>query len=353
MKKQVIRWIGMAAAVLVLLGGCTAWPDGAGYSVTPHLDDNSQRENQAVVISSYDELRRELEDLVGVGSTKKVIYYQNLDNEAVQRFLNRAVHYIKTEYPLGAYAVDDISYEVGSSSGKPAVALEITYHHNRSEILRIKKANSMEAAQSGIIAALENCDATVVLLVDNYESADLTQFVQDYMDQNPDTCMEMPQVSVAMFPEEGSRRVIEMQFSYQTSRETLRAMQDTVQTVFNSAKLYVSGDAGIWQKYGQLYSFLMERYDYKLESSITPAYSLLHHGVGDCKAFATVYACMCERSGLDCRVVSGSRDGEAWYWNVICQDGEFYYLDLLNSGKGFVARSADEMNGYVWDYSAY
>ena len=44
----------------------------------------------------------------------------------------------------------------------------------------------------------------------------------------------------------------------------------------------------------------MERYDYRIETSITPAYSLLRHGVGDSRAFAVVYAAMCQQAGLEC-----------------------------------------------------
>ena len=99
----------------------------------------------------------------------------------------------------------------------------------------------------------------------------------------------------------------------------------------------------------------MERYSYKVETSITPAYSLLCHGVGDCRAFANVYAAMCRKAGLECTVISGTRDAEAWFWNMIEIDGEYYYVDLLRCSQlgGFILRKDAEMKGYVWDYSAH
>ena len=97
----------------------------------------------------------------------------------------------------------------------------------------------------------------------------------------------------------------------------------------------------------------MERFDYTLETSITPAYSLLGHGVGDSKAFATVYAAMCRRADLECLVITGTRDGEPWTWNMVCDDGTYYHLDLLSSHRGFQELTDNEMEGYVWDYSAY
>ena len=132
-------------------------------------------------------------------------------------------------------------------------------------------------------------------------------------------------------------------------------MQTQVRKVFDSAVLYVSGDGEDREKYAQLYSFLMERYDYKIETSITPSYSLLRHGVGDCKTFAVVYAAMCRLSGLECLVVSGTRAGEAWYWNIVRDGQRYFHVDLLRSAQvgKFVELTDGQMEGYVWDYSRF
>ena len=166
--------------------------------------------------------------------------------------------------------------------------------------------------------------------------------------------MEVPQVTQALYGT-GESRVVELIFSYQTSRDSLRRMQAQVKPVFESAVLYVSGDGDDYQKFSQLYAFLMERFDYKQETSITPAYSLLRHGTGDSRAFAQVYAAMCRDAGLTCLTVTGTRDGEPWTWNIV-RDGEgFYHVDLLRCSEGGRYRECtdEEMEGYVWDYSEY
>ena len=95
----------------------------------------------------------------------------------------------------------------------------------------------------------------------------------------------------------------------------------------------------------------MVRFDYKLDPSITPAYSLLRYGVGDSRAFATVYAAMCRRVGLECQVVAGTKAGEPWFWNIVCDDGLHFHVDLLRGNyRGMLD---GEMGGYVWDYSGY
>lgn len=338
-----------------LLCGCQFWMDGEHFSVKPHTENYAPQDPGVLSAYSYTSLRNVLESLVEDAASEAVINLSGFNMDQMDTFMNRAINQIKRSHPVAAYALNEITYEIGTNAGKPAVALQFTYHHSRSEILRIKKASDMNEAKIIIMDALDEYDSGVVLEIDTFQDMDFTQMVQDYVDEYPQLCMEMPQVTATIYPDVGVSRVIELEFTYQTSRDVLRQMQDEVARVFSSARLYVSSGAEPWEEYTQLYSFLMERFDYVVETSITPPYSLLRYGVGDSEAFATVYAAMCRQTGLDCRVVSGTRAGEAWYWNVLVMEDGYYYLDLLQSSKsgGFQPKRAGEMNGYVWDYSVF
>lgn len=342
-------------ALVLCLSGCFRWMDGYYYTVTPYQEQTPQGDQQMLSAGSYAELLETLVDMVEIGRENALISVSQMEKDHVVRYMERAMTYVKGTHPIGAYAVDEITYELGTSSGHSALAVDIQYIHNMTDIRRISRCNGMEEAESCIIKALNNCEAGVVLLVEGYRETDLTQLVQDYADHNPDYVMELPEVTVNIYPEQGLDRVVELKFSYQTSREALRDMQSRVLPLFAAAKLYVTGETGEGEKYAQLYAFLMERTTYDIQTSITPAYSLLHHSVGDSKAFAVVYASMCRRAELECMVVSGTMDGEARFWNIICQDGVYYHLDLLRSNEGgrFAPLSDAEMQGYVWDYSAY
>jgi hypothetical protein len=255
--------------------------------------------------------------------------------------------------PLGAYAVEAVDWELGNSGGKPAIALEITYRRSLTEIRGIHRVSDMDAAARTIEEALSDHAASLVLEVAVYEDADIHQLVSDYVQRYPQYVMETPEVTVGVYPESGQTRIVELKFTYQNSRESLRQMQAQVRTVFEAASLYVSGDASEHQKLSQLYGFLTERFDYKMDTSITPSYSLLCHGVGDSRAFAEVYAAMCRQAELECLIVTGTRDGAPWTWNMV-RDGErYYHVDLLRQSGSFREFSDMEMGGYVWDYSAY
>ncbi len=352
MRKKLIAAI---LALCCILSGCDFWMGGSYSSVKAHQGSDIQQPQQTQDITDYPSLRDAMEKLVVNGISSGVVYAGNLSQQDLQGFMRMAETYFTQAHPVGCYAVEGISYEIGGNAGRQAIALNISYNRSRSEILRLKQMENMDQACQNIAKALDSCATSAVMIVTEYVDQDLIQWVQNYVDENPQNCMEQPQVTVTTYPEIGTNRVLEVTFTYQTSRDTLRSMQSAVKPIFSSADLYIREDAEPWEKYFQLYGFLMERYHYTIQTSITPSYSLLHHGVGDSKAFAVVYSAMCRQAGLDCSVVGGTKDAEPWWWNAILYEGEYYYVDLLRCAREgeLDLRTFQEMVGYVWDYSAY
>ena len=347
------RILFLLLSLSLLLTGC-GWMDGSYVHVTPHREQNSSIQSEVVSAADYIQLYGVLEEMIASGTENGIINVSEYDQEIVGNSMDIAVRHAKKIYPIGAYAVEEIQYEFGYNSGRPAIAVTIEYRHSRIEIQKIQTVQNMEAAGDAVAQALEDCDSGVVLQVQEYKETDFSQLVQDYARTHPELVMEIPQVTAAVYGGD-SGRVVELTFTYQTSRDSLRSMKAQVQPVFESAALYVSGEGADTQKYAQLYAFLMERFDYTLETSITPAYSLLRHGVGDSRAFATVYAAMCRMAELECLTVTGTRSGEPWTWNIVEDNGHYFHVDLLrcNEVGSFREFTDGEMTGYVWDYSAY
>ena len=343
--------------ILVLclcLSGCS-WMGGSYVSVEPHLEHNVQTVTDGITAANYVQLVTVLEDIIQSGTESATIHVPQYNQALVAGNMEKAVRYVMNAYPIGAYAVESIKYEIGTKGGRPAIAVQIGYLHSRVELRSIRYVNGMTEAEAVIEEALRNCGPGVVMMVENFKDTDFAQMVTDYAETYPQSVMEIPQVTAGIYPETGLNRVVELTFTYQTSRETLRQMQSQVAPVFDAAALYVSGEGADAQKYAQLYAFLIERFDYEITTSITPTYSLLRHGVGDNRAFALVYAAMCRVAGLECMTVTGTRDGEPWCWNIVLDNDRYFHVDLLrcNDLGGFREFTDAEMNGYVWDYSAY
>lgn len=344
------RWIALVL-MCALLSGCVRVFDGHYTSVKPHTEQNASGVTQKVSAENYTQLYAVLTAFVESGQAEGVINVDQYDPDRVRSDMSRAVSEIRRRNPIAAYAVEQIDFEFGKSGGQTALAVNIEFTHSRAEILKIKQVRGMDNAMKLVRTALNQCEPALVMLIREYEELDFIQAVESYALEYPQVVMEQPYVTVNTFPQTGVNRVVELRFTYQTSRDALRNMQAQVEPVFESAMLYVRGDAAEKEKYSQLYSFLMERYDYQITGSITPAYSLLRYGVGDSRAFASVYAAMCRQVGLECMVVSGTRNAESWCWNIICDEGIYYHVNLLDGS--FRERTDAQMTGFVWDYSTY
>ena len=353
--KRYIAITALLGILVCLFSGCGFWMDGERISVEPYQQSGDVATKEVTAVTNYMQLRNAVVEFVEKGAERGVISAADFIIPSVHFYVDMAIRYVKNTHPVGAYALKDVTYEIGTNAGETAIALKFRYRIDRSAILHIDQADNMQTAFSVIGDALSDCEPYVVIRVPAYEETDLVQWVRDYAALHPDVVMEVPDTEAAVYPQQGSDRIIELAFTYQSSRESLLNMQNVVEPVFTAAELYVKNAVQAQEKYAQLYSFLMERSEYKLVTSITPAYSLLNHGVGDCKAFANVYAAMCRKAGLECYAIFGTRDGEPWTWNLIKFNGSYYHLDLLRSAENgeFTPVPAPELTGYVWDYSAY
>ncbi len=337
-----------------LLSGCSGFLDSSYVFVETHPLDTDHQE-QIISVSDYSSLLSILRKMVEEGTESGIISVVRYNPDRVATDMASAVEYVLHRDPIGSYAVEDIQYDLGTSAGQSAVSIEITYLHSRSELQKIHRPKNWEQAEKVITEALNNCEAGVVLYLQDYQEVDFAQWVAAYATARPDRVIESPTVTANIYPDFGSTRVVELKFAYQNTRDSLRAMQKSVMERFGAAIIYASGEAEQQDQYFRLYSFLMGSPQIQVETSLTPAYSLLQHGVGDSRAFATVYAAMSVRSGLECYVVTGTRAGEPWYWNIICCNGVYYHLDLLSCHEAddFDLLLDQKMSGYVWDYSAY
>lgn len=345
----------LLAASCLMMSGCGTWMQGSYVSITPYMGQTGSNEQDSAWISNKEQLLDAVRHMINRGITDDVFFIRDYAESDLSTDMILARYAIMSSDPIGAYAVQDIVFEVGVNAGRSLLVVRVDYSRQKSEILQLKRLKDMESSRNEIADALNQMDPELVFYVENYDEVDFVQVVEDYAKANPDLVMELPQVSATVYPTSGDQRVVELDFTYQNSRDELRKMQSQVKQIFESAKLYISGDESTYQALSHLYVFLMERNNYRIGTSITPAYSLLRYGVGDSKAFSMVFAAMCSKTGLECMTVSGTRNGEPWFWNIVKDGDRYCHVDILRCAEQgtFRERADAEMYGYVWDYSAY
>ncbi len=347
MKKIVL----LAMTLIWLLAGCDGLMDGSYISVRPHPTESQVQPNMGIAVQDRHTLYAALVELVHSNAETGRLSVSAYDSEKLPEDLDAAVQRVMQTDAVAAYAVESIICETGART----VSVSITYRQGRSELQRIQHVSGMDQAKTRIQEALDRCDASLVIQVENYEETDFALWVHEYAQENPHKVIEQPQVTANAYPQSGKERVVELVFTYQNNRDSLRQMQEYVAPLFQASRLNVIGEDTESVRFELMYSFLAERNTITQRTSITPAYSLLRYGVGDSRAFAQVFAAMCRNAQLECLVVTGTWEGQPYFWNIICQDGKYYHVDLMRNIKIQTLRryTDEEMTGYVWDYMDY
>ena len=348
--KRRIAVLLLCAVLLCVFSGCSLG-NSEYISVEPHKQQGSTADKTVLDVTNSTELYNAVIDLVESGAQKGILSVPSFGGGSLHFFVEQAIKQAKQEDPLCAYAVESITYEIGTRAGEEAVALTIKYRYELSHILRIESVDEMADALVLMEKEMKKCSGAAVVRVASYDQTDVEKLLLEYATNNPNIVIEVPQIQVNTYPQSGRERIVEVRFTYQTELNELRRMQDAVEPVFTASELYVRSASQVREKYAQMYAFLMERSEYTYGPSDTPAYSLLCDSYGDCEAFAAVYAAMCRNAGLECYVVKGTRDGEPWAWNLINFRGSYYHLDLLRCMEedGFSPKTKSAMEGYIWD----
>ena len=343
--------ISFVILLMILFFGCSAWMDGYYASAKPHKEQNYLPDQTIMIPKDYEDVVEILENTVRSGQKKVAISIEKID-EDWQMYMDDAAEYICDVYPMGTYAVSKISYAFIGETDEELLSVDISYSRSIADIDAVKNAQTEEEVAQILRDSLRGFHMSVAICVADYKTLDFDQIIRDYAVQYPQYVIEIPQVSAVMYPRNGKDRIVELFFNYENSRAALLQMKEEIRPIFEASEI-VSGEGADMDKFARLYSFLMNYHSYTLQTAITPAYSLLHHGVGDSNAFAMVYAAMCRQAGLVCDVVSGTRDGKAWCWNVVQIEGETFYVDLLRCQEegGFAYKTAQEMTGYRWNPS--
>ena len=350
-----MKRLGIICLILcLLLSGCSTWLDGSYHSIIPHEEAQNNAGNDSVPVSSYAALYRTMTGMVHNGTTSGVISVKNYNQLVVARDMRNVVEQVRKNDPIAAYAVEKVDFELGTNAGQPAIAVRISYYHDRAELQKIQHLENMAAVQAAIGKALDGCDSGIVLYVESYQDLDCIQWVEDYSSFRVEQVMEMPQVAVNIYPETGKSRLLELKFTYQNSRESLRSMQEQVNGVIAAVVENARKQETELGKYRTVFAAMPKKLTSQ-DTSITPAYSLLVHGVGDSKALASVYSAVCAQLELNCITVTGTYQGQPRSWNILQIDGAYFHVDLLRSlEEGRLRTMIDgQMAGYVWDYSTY
>ena len=341
---------------VLLLTGCSHFVVQEYETVSPHAEQRTAEvDEDALTAQNYLSLKNAILSFVENGVEKGVIRTQDYSGE-VEEDLSAAAYEVSKLDPLGAYAVDYMTHDCARFVSYYEIHISITFRRSADQIRSIRRVSSNAALPELVNAALAAYDPSLTVRLSYYDGQDLEALVRDYYAFNPGKAMELPDVTVNIYPESGYVRIVELLFSYSESAESLLQKQELVASNVRAAGEYVRYRNTEEGKLQLLYTYLQERFRYTPGLSSTPVYSFLCEGVAGDEGCAKSFQLVCEQIGLECRTVAGNRSGEPYSWNIVNVDGRYRHVDLfraLAAEAGALPFYSDgELDDYYWDREA-
>lgn len=354
MKKTMIL---AALTLCMLLTGCSRLVEKEYLSVTPHVEQYSVEENDdALTAENYLSLKNAILSFVQNGVERGVIRIYDYSGN-VEDDLAAATYDVSKNDPLGAYAVDYMTHDCQQIVSYYEAHINITFRRTVAQIDDIQRVGSNNSLPDQIYAALAAYDDVLTMRVAYYNEPDIQNLVRQYYKQHPLTQMQLPELTVNVYPDTGYVRIVEVLFSYDQTPQSLKDKQEAVATSVRASKEYVRYRETQTEKLQLLFTYLMERFQYEFSSTTTPVYSFLCEGVADSESCAKSLQIICDQIGVECFTVEGFRGGEPYTWNIVNVDGVYCHTDLLRSmqaaGDQLTLYKDAAMNDYSWDAAQY
>ena len=357
MKKECVA---LLLAGAVLLSGC-ANLFAAEYSYTePYSNNIGRSDGDATEISNYNMLKSALVDLINRHDERGVFRFSRY-NGSVADDLAAACLEVRTANPLGAYAVENLSYDTSRIVAYYTAEIEVTYKKSAEEIRHIVGVSGVPELENRLretVTAFED-EAVLRVYSAQVDERSIAALVEGFHLSDPAAVVTEPEVEIDSYPSEGINRIYDVRLRYGVSAAQARLMSGQL-----SARVRELADemeeeslpALALECAECLYGLLTE----SAGSFGDTAYgAILLHGADD-KGVALAYKALCDALGIECIVVRGNigdMGAEEHYWNILGLEGAYYHADVSAFGgdrsAAFLLDDAGLWGVYLWDAAAY
>ena len=352
----------LAGLALLTLSGCRSVFEREYYYETPYSGDIGMPSDQATEIRNYNMLKTALTNMI-TNHTEKGEFRFVSYNGSLNEDLAAACFEIKSDHPLGAYAVETLSYDTSYVVSYYMANIYITYKRTARELQSIVYTSTTEDFDESVFTSVDEYEPSLVIrcFSPGIDETYIRRLVQRHYYDDPTLLITQPQVEVTSYPADGTNCIYELRFRYGVSRqrgtvmsaaltdrlkETAAAMTETGQPKLAlESALYLSENCAE----GSAYSIYADT-----------AYGAVVQGDADSKGLALAYRALCAVLGIDCTVVEGGSGGinaQSHYWNIICLDGDYYHVDVsamaADPAQAFLLNDETLWGRLIWETADY
>lgn len=341
----------LALCGALLLSGCSSLLDRPYVMVEPHTERPAlSGDSSTIQVNTYSELVSAVLFLVSQGTEEGMIQLIDYRGE-VEEDLNRACVEVAKDDPLGAYAVDFIKNSFTRVLTTYEATISITYRRTKEQVRSLVNVTSTSAIRKEVTEALAGYQPELVLRVGYFTGseesvADLVR--QAYYDA-PATAMGLPECTVALYPEAGTQRIVEIVLTYPEEVEVMEErsaqLQQEVDTLLTPLRAQQSGDV---ERLAQLFSLVSKETRYDPDGGSTAWDAILGDGANS-EGMALAFQLLAGGLGVESTLVEGTLEGQPHFWNRLSDDGGAHYVDLTRNRTGTTWSAEDLLSlGYLW-----
>lgn len=355
MKKQAVVCTLLSGSLL--LSGCSSMLEREYSAVSPHSATPVVESDQLTIrVESYQDLVNALLYFITQGRETGVIRLYNYPYD-VMKDMDAACQEVAKEDPLGAYAVENIFFDVTPIVSCYEANIQISYRRTQQQVDSIMVAAGSTTIREKLRNALDQFQDELVLRINYFDENEeyiRTLLWQAYL-SSPGTALDFPQVTVNLYPEDSRQCIVEILLDYSLEYTTLTRRQTQLEQEAQNAAAHLQGffgNAAILEAR----QMILDSTVYRPSGGATAYHALIDHQANSL-GLALAMSLLCQQIDTPCLIVEGAYNGAPHYWNVISTDSGYLHLDLTHaeeedSPSPFHSDEYMAEQGYLWDRSS-
>lgn len=352
-KRPLIPALTLCALLCAALSGCAAMLNREYSSSTPHMEYPVNDKAAVLQADNYQGLVNAVLYFVTEHEETGILHLSYArSSDQVAEDLDAACREVRTEDPLGAYAVADIQYGVARLTYYYEVTVTISYAHTVEELAAITPVAGSTAIRQTVSAAMAAHAEKSVFRVSYFtgDSASLRLLIRQTWLDTPLALVE-PEIHVSLYPRSGTSRIVEVTLGWPADigelAEQSAALEQRALELLQRADLPPEGLTP-----EALLSALRREAVYDAQGADT-AYAVLVEGRGNHLGFVRTLRLLCQLTDLDTTVAEGTRDGEPGFWLIVNTAEGYRHLDPALPAPVYATDEEFSDAGYTWDTSRY
>ena len=219
--KTRLRLLLLLCTMALSLTGCGSLLERSYASVTPHTQFQDEEENAAILrAETYQGLVSALLHLVEQGAESGIVrlyQYSSVTGSATGD-VDQACLEVTQEDPLGAYAVDDIKYDVQPTAAYYQVEVKLAYTIPTEELKQVISVTASTAVVRELEELLPSKPQKVVFRISYFSQEDsietIRQAVREAYAAQTKPLPALEDIHITLYPDSGQQRLAEIKLTW-------------------------------------------------------------------------------------------------------------------------------------------